>query len=183
MCQLAATWGLSFRAAVFTDSSAALAISQRQGCGKLRHVRIGHLWIQEAQSAGSIACHKVSGTDNPADLMTKHLPAPKMRPLVSRLRQYVISGSAEKRLQLRVMRNAYSRWGLEVPVNTDSPMPALSDRLQAGLRSEEGCKSEHRPRPRTEPDRHGATHGGASHASHFGSRPKTTDSVVQACIS
>ena len=29
------------------DSSAAIAISQRRGCGKLRHIRVGELWIQE----------------------------------------------------------------------------------------------------------------------------------------
>ena len=29
------------------DSSAAIAVAQRRGCGKLRHIHIGQLWIQE----------------------------------------------------------------------------------------------------------------------------------------
>ena len=48
ICQLAATWGLQLVGEVHVDSSAALAVTQRRGCGKLRHVRIGHLWVQEA---------------------------------------------------------------------------------------------------------------------------------------
>ena len=37
-------WG-----AVFTDSSAALSIPARKGAGKLRHINIGLLWVQEKE--------------------------------------------------------------------------------------------------------------------------------------
>ena len=71
--QLAAGWGLSIEAQVWTDSSAALAVSTRKGCGKLRHVKIGDLWIQEKAASGEIRYRKVPGAGNPADLMTKYL--------------------------------------------------------------------------------------------------------------
>ena len=32
---------------VYVDSSAALAAVNRKGCGKLRHVRVGQLWVQQ----------------------------------------------------------------------------------------------------------------------------------------
>ena len=45
--QLAADWGVSLRGRVHVDSSAAIGVAQRRGNGKLRHVRVGTLWIQE----------------------------------------------------------------------------------------------------------------------------------------
>ena len=101
MCQLAATWGLSLEASIFVDSSAALAVTHRRGCGKLRHVRIGHLWVQEAHAAGSLNFRKVAGGSNPADLLTKHLGAPRASQLCEVLGQMHVEGDADKRLQLR----------------------------------------------------------------------------------
>ena len=58
---------------VYADSSAALAIANRKGAGKLRHINISTLWIQEKQDLHQLEMRKVLGTDNPADLMTKYL--------------------------------------------------------------------------------------------------------------
>ena len=55
------------------DSSAAIAVAQRKGCGKLRHIRIGQLWIQERVNEKDLDLRKVLGEQNPADLMTKHV--------------------------------------------------------------------------------------------------------------
>merc|ERR1711867_90210 len=41
ICQLAESWGMGMSANVHVDSSAAIAVTDRKGCGKLRHVRIG----------------------------------------------------------------------------------------------------------------------------------------------
>ena len=61
------------RRARFTDSSAALGIAQRQGMGKLRHVRTQALWVQEVRSEGRLGYKKVLGSRNPADALTKHM--------------------------------------------------------------------------------------------------------------
>ena len=45
----------------------------RSGLGKLRHVEVGHLWIQQAVRTKRIAVEKVLGAENVADLMTKYL--------------------------------------------------------------------------------------------------------------
>ena len=101
VCHLAETWGLSLHANVLVDSSAALAITQRRGCGKLRHVRIGHLWVQKAQATGEVMYRKALGTSNPADVCTKHLPAPRARPLLDAIGQVAATGEAAQQLQLR----------------------------------------------------------------------------------
>ena len=100
MTQLAEGWGLSFDARVLVDSSAALAVTARRGNGKLRHVRIGHLWVQEKAADDEVQFCKVAGTLNPADLCTKHLPAPTRCRLVGLLSQYSCHGTASGRLHL-----------------------------------------------------------------------------------
>jgi hypothetical protein len=57
---------------VWTDSSAAIGICSRQGLGKLRHLDTHTLWIQQAVRCGRVILKKVPGTENPADLLTKH---------------------------------------------------------------------------------------------------------------
>ncbi len=47
LMSLAADLGVSMHCMVRTDASAALGIIQRQGLGKLRHVNVQYLWIQD----------------------------------------------------------------------------------------------------------------------------------------
>ena len=63
---------------LFADSSAALAIAKRKGAGKLRHIHIRSLWIQDIQERDGTEFKKVLGTENPADLMTKYLTREKI---------------------------------------------------------------------------------------------------------
>ena len=60
---------------LYTDSSAARGIIHRAGLGKLRHLETGYLWLQAAVKAKKLQVRKVLGTENPADLLTKHLAA------------------------------------------------------------------------------------------------------------
>ena len=67
--------GYSLDARVHSDSSAAIGISNRKGLGKLRHLNVQFLWVQDKIKDKSFSLHKVPGERNPADLMTKHLDA------------------------------------------------------------------------------------------------------------
>ena len=98
--QLADEWGMKFKGNVYADSSAALGIVKRRGCGKLRHVRVGMLWIQEKNDNGDLKYTKVKGTDNPADLMTKNLNGPTAKKHTDYLRQSFAEGRAENSLKL-----------------------------------------------------------------------------------
>ena len=100
IAQLAASWGVGTIVGVFVDSSAALAIVSRKGNGKLRHVKVGHLWIQEKAASGEVVYSKVSGERNPADLMTKYVPPHRVVQLSEQLSQIRTQGHAKARLAI-----------------------------------------------------------------------------------
>lgn len=56
-----------------TDSSAAVGICKRSGIGRVRHLAVGQLWVQEGLRRGDFKLFKVAGANNPADALTKHL--------------------------------------------------------------------------------------------------------------
>ena len=58
---------------IHVDASAAKGIVEREGLGKLRHIDVDILWLQEQQARARLPLHKIEGSKNPADLMTKHL--------------------------------------------------------------------------------------------------------------
>ena len=65
--------GVESEGVVYADSSAALAIARRKGAGKMRHINVKSLWVQERQNEKGLALRKALGTEKPADLITKHL--------------------------------------------------------------------------------------------------------------
>ena len=71
-------WGQESATTLYANSSAALAIAKRKGAGKLRHINVSALWIQDVQDREGTVFHKIDGTMNPADLMTKYLARDKI---------------------------------------------------------------------------------------------------------
>ena len=69
---LLSDFGVDAPLRVWTDSSAAIGICNRQGLGKLRHLDTHTLWIQQAVRLKRVNLRKVPGESNPADLLTKH---------------------------------------------------------------------------------------------------------------
>jgi hypothetical protein len=63
--------GVEFRLKIFVDSSAAQSIASRSGLGRLKHVDVKHLWVQEAVKNGSFQVVRIAGVRNPADVLTK----------------------------------------------------------------------------------------------------------------
>ena len=80
---------------VYADASAALGITQRSGKGKVRHIRVQALWVQEVRCTKRLAYKKVLGTRNPADLLTKHVPKELLDAHVITLGVEVRGGRAE----------------------------------------------------------------------------------------
>ena len=73
MCE---EWQLSKATQVsdlYVDASAALSIAKRQGGGKMRHINVKSLWLQEKSLQSLLKYNKVRGEDNPADGLTKHV--------------------------------------------------------------------------------------------------------------
>ena len=75
---------------LLTDSSAARGIIQRQGCGKVKHLDVKSLWIQERESVGDLTVIKIPRLENCSDLLTHHCTEAEAELHLSRL-------SAERR--------------------------------------------------------------------------------------
>ncbi len=85
---------------VWADSAAALAITRRRGAGKLRHINIRMLWLQEVEKMRTLKFEKVAGTANPADAMTKGLTKEKIERCMRCIGQEVREGRAEASLRV-----------------------------------------------------------------------------------
>jgi len=63
--------GWEAKITVWVDSSAAKSIASRIGLGKVRHMEVKFLWLQEVVKAKRVEVKKVAGDKNPADVLTK----------------------------------------------------------------------------------------------------------------
>jgi hypothetical protein len=124
--QMTQAWGHEATGEVYVDSSAALAVVARKGNGKLRHVRVGCLWIQEKSNSGELHFKKVQGELNPSDAMTKHLTGPRILDLTRRLSQVPRTGRAHAGLSIDALLDA----GAVSDERQDAARPRGSDRLQ-----------------------------------------------------
>ena len=71
---------------MFSDSSAAISINTtRSSSSRMRHTEIKYFYCRELVTNGIIAMRKVAGEQNPSDLLTKALPAPKFRRFAAQL--------------------------------------------------------------------------------------------------
>ena len=82
---LAHDLGLELRIELYADSAAAIGICRRTGVGRVRHLAVGQLWVQERLRTGEFTLFKVLGAKNAADLMTKHLTGPSIETHISAL--------------------------------------------------------------------------------------------------
>ena len=70
---LAADLGIQLRIEILTDATAAIGICRRRGLGKMRHLHVADLWVEDRLRRGDFQLTKVLGSDNPEDLLTKHV--------------------------------------------------------------------------------------------------------------
>ena len=60
-----------------TDSSAARGVIQRQGAGKVKHLSVKQLWVQEQEMYKKLVVNKVPRDVNWADMLTHHWTGPE----------------------------------------------------------------------------------------------------------
>ena len=77
---------------LWVDSSAAKSMASRKGVGKVRHVQVRELWLQDAVRKQRVVISKIEGTKNPADVVTK----PKSKEYIARLLEAVGAELAER---------------------------------------------------------------------------------------
>ena len=78
-----------------TDSAAAIGIASRTGLGKLRHLQVHLLWVQQHVRNKVFELLKVPGKENPVDLLTKHLAQEDICNHLHRLRASRREGRAD----------------------------------------------------------------------------------------
>jgi hypothetical protein len=81
--------GMPTRIRLRLDSSAAKAVCQRTGVGRIRHLEVRTLWLQQKVKEKRIAVCKQDGDTNVADIGTKSLAGPRfawMREQIGRVR-------------------------------------------------------------------------------------------------
>ena len=93
--QLGEDFGFNLRGQVYTDSTAALGITHREGLGRTRHVRCQYLWIQEKTKDGTFGVDKVRTDLNPADLMTKNLTKAEIVQILEHLNHVHAEGRSD----------------------------------------------------------------------------------------
>ena len=69
---ISAEMGLDAELELLTDSSAAKGIVMRNGAGRVKHLDIKSLWIQEREARGDLRVKKVPRLANWSDLLTHH---------------------------------------------------------------------------------------------------------------
>ena len=87
--------GVDCRIRIHTDASAAKAIASRKGLGKVRHVEVNQLWIQDRVGSGDIEIQKIPGSVNPADALTKHVGSEILTKHAHMTSQFVCGGRHE----------------------------------------------------------------------------------------
>ena len=83
--------GISVSVVLATDSSAAKSFSSRRGLGRMRHIEVKDLWLQEAACRGRIKIMKVAGKENPADIFTKYHGVKELQERCDRLSIEVVT--------------------------------------------------------------------------------------------
>jgi hypothetical protein len=79
---LAKDLGWEFRIRIWVDSTAAKSIASRTGIGRVRHMEVKYLWIQEALKGKKFELRKIDGKQNPADILTKPKSAVEMESML-----------------------------------------------------------------------------------------------------
>ena len=69
---------LRVKTTALTDASAALLCTQKRGPGKMKHINLRTLYVQDVMRQGIIEYVKVPGEENQADMLTKAMPSGRL---------------------------------------------------------------------------------------------------------
>ena len=75
-----------------SDARAAVSIASRRGLGKVRHIQVCQLWLQETVRRGDVKIGKVTADENLADALTKHVSSEGIRKHMHNTHQIALEG-------------------------------------------------------------------------------------------
>ena len=70
-----ADFGVEVDLELLSDATAAIGMCRRLGLGRVRDLATADLWVQQRVKSGEVTLGKLPGVENPADAMTKNVPA------------------------------------------------------------------------------------------------------------
>ena len=79
------TWGVTPTAGLCVDASACKGMVLRHGSGKVKHLSVKQLWVQEAVRAFGVQVIRVPRAENPADLLTHSVSHPTAETQLKRI--------------------------------------------------------------------------------------------------
>ena len=91
---LARDLGWNYDIRVHSDASAAIGIARRRGLGKVRHLDVTDLWVQEQVRSKKVSLVKVAGDSNPADALTKYVDKGKLHEALDLMSMKKLDGRA-----------------------------------------------------------------------------------------
>ena len=111
-------YGFKVNIVVQSDASAAIGMVKREGLGKVRHLAVADLWVQQKQRTGAITYRKCAGKKNPSDMLTKGLSSDDIMRYLADLNIIPIKGRsslAPKRVRrelqpARVVETQQQKW-------------------------------------------------------------------------
>jgi len=98
------------------DSSSGRALALREGFGRMKHVDVKMLWLQQVLSSGRLTLKATKGTENPADIGTKYLDAFRLSMLSEKIGLFS-PGEAEINM-LEASRLLQLRWEAAAKLRT-----------------------------------------------------------------
>ena len=90
--ELARDLGLQVRIRLHSDASAAIGIVNRKGLGRVRHIEVNQLWLQDKVASKDIELAKVASKANLADALTKYVGSEDLRYHCKGTGQYILEG-------------------------------------------------------------------------------------------
>ena len=87
--------GMTWQIDIYTDATAAIGIARRRGMGRIHHLDVTDLWIQEKFNSKLAFLQKVLGTENPADVLTKYKDKAILHMTLDKMGMHYRSGRSE----------------------------------------------------------------------------------------
>ena len=136
---------LDVRQRLFLDSSSAKFVVQRSGVGKLKHVEIKHMFLQQLLRQGIFTIHKIPTRVNPADLNTKKLSVERRKLLSNLCGLYPICAQSDRDEEVlmtrRIQRNMAHKLVQALQVVSMSLLQGCSPNLSGKeLQGEQGLR-------------------------------------------
>ena len=86
--------GFDISVRIHSDACAAIGIARRRRLGKIRHLDVEDLWVQQEIRDRSVDLVKVLGAENPADILTTYVAADLLNKMLQKIGMVYMDGSA-----------------------------------------------------------------------------------------